>query len=433
VVWFVWLLSLSVVICGVSCGIDLGGGWSRTYAGSGQERVFCVATGRDGGYVLVGKSYSPEDGDACWLVKTDSEGLEEWNRSYGDYGGGFSVIGTDDGGFAISGWTRSPGAVDGDFWLLKADSEGLEEWNRSYVSAGEEASYSMIQTRDGGYALTGYAERNGSHECWLVKTDPEGLEEWNRSYSHGSGVLAYRVVQTRDGGYALAGQTNYGTTVSSDIWLVKTDAEGLEEWTRTYDGGGSEVAMCMIETSDGGYALAGEERTFEPYVDRFLLLKTDGEGNAEWNRTYGDYGMLGGLGEEGLKIACSLTETRDWGYLLAGYMQRAGKVSDGWVMETDSRGRSLWSETYGGVGEDILFSLVPVEGGYAIAGWSDSHRPVDHDYWLVFVPERGGRRQRWIWVTVIGIGVVAVAGLVFTGAYARNRRMKDESHREQEA
>jgi hypothetical protein len=150
------------------------------------------------------------------------------------------------------------------------------EWNQTYGGAGDECARSVVQTAEGGYALAGHTNSYGagSYDFWLVKTDANGNVEWNRTYEGAGDELAWPLVQTADGGYALAGRTikSYDP-YDSDFWLVKTDSEGNMQWNKTYGGAGEDDAYSLIQTHDGGYALAGSTTVFDPEHGDAWLIK----------------------------------------------------------------------------------------------------------------------------------------------------------------
>ncbi len=150
-------------------------------------------------------------------------------------------------------------------------------WSQTYGTEEAEMAYSLVETSDGGYALAGYAESfgAGSKDFWLVKTDADGNIEWEMTYGGALHDIAFSLVATSDGGYALTGYTNsFGAGL--DFWLVKTDANGNMEWNQTYGGAGDERAKSLVETSDGGYALAGNKLSGADM--NFWLIKTDEHG-----------------------------------------------------------------------------------------------------------------------------------------------------------
>ena len=154
-----------------------------------------------------------------------------WSQTYGgtEKDGALSLVQTSDGGYAMVGYTCSFGAGEDDFWLIKTDEAGNMEWNRTYGGTGSDIAISLIETSDGGYALVGYTESfgAGSDDFWFVKTDSSGNMQWNRTYGGTKGDYAFSLVETSDGGYAIAGYTFSVGAVNSDLWLVKTDEQGV--------------------------------------------------------------------------------------------------------------------------------------------------------------------------------------------------------------
>ena len=332
--------------------------WNKTYGGEWWDYTYSLAVTPDGGYAIAGETNSFGAGeDDAWLIKTDAFGNMQWNRTYGGeyWDGAYSLVLTSDGGYAMAGYTRSFGTESTDFWLIKTDSFGNLEWNKTYSGmAGRNfRARSLVSTFDGGYALAGgdHQPTIGSNtDCWLVKTDASGNMEWNRTYGGPGTDTANSLVVTPDGGYAIAGRWNHTMTfqtgepqafvTTGDFWLVKTDELGNMEWNRTYGGTGEETANSLVVTSDGGYALAGTfnytwyEEIGNPETAVFAgecwLVKTDALGNMEWNMTYG---------VEGIDEGYSLVKTSDGGYAMAGYTGwRHDFPCDCWLIKTDEFG-----------------------------------------------------------------------------------------------
>jgi hypothetical protein len=216
-------------------------GLSKTYGGASDDNPRSVIQTSDGGYALVGWTYSYGAGSCdFWLVKTDSTGSLQWNKTYGgtNVDNALSLIRTSDNGYVLIGETLSFGAGNYDFWLVRTDPVGNMQWGKTYGGANSDSGYSVVQTVDGGYAIAGRTNSFGSnYDFWLVKTDLLGNMNWNKTYDRGSNDYAYSLIQTREGGYILAGETYpVSGTVSSDFWLIKTDAEqGLAMTDSTAD------------------------------------------------------------------------------------------------------------------------------------------------------------------------------------------------------
>ena len=303
--------------------------WNKTYGGTGVDYANVLVQTTDGGYAFAGHTYSGVSKDA-WLVRIDASGNHLWNRTYGGVSEdrAYALVQTTDGGYALACSTDSSGAGRSDFWLVKTSIDGSHEWNKTYGGTSIDDPLAMVQTVDGGYALTGRTGSfgAGSTDFWLVKTDANGNHLWNRTYGGVSEDRAYALVQTTDGGYALTGPTYSFGVGNGDGWLVKTDASGYHLWNRTYGGSGVDWFYSVIIASDGGYALTGPTSSYGAGSSDVWLVETDALGNAERNQTYG------GTGQD---YAGSLIQTSDGGHALAGGTKSFGAGSDDlWLVKT---------------------------------------------------------------------------------------------------
>jgi predicted MPP superfamily phosphohydrolase len=364
--------------------------WNRTYGGINPDEAYDLVQTVDGGYALAGytRSYGAGNVDS-WLIKTDALGNAQWNKTYGGTNNdkASALVQTGDGGYTLAGYTRSYGAGNYDFWLVKVDASGIMMWDRTYGGTNDDSACALVQTTDGGYALAGGTRSFGAGNCdiWLIKTAASGSMQWNKTYGGIADDGADALVQTNDGGYALAGLTGSYGAGAWDLWLVKTDSAGNAQWNRTYGGIDYDEALALVQTADGGYALAGYTGSNNDDVGGdFWLVKTDASGIMMWNRTYG--GTNDGL-------ALALVQTTDGGYALAGGTCLSGAGNyDCWLVKTDASGNMQWNETYGGISDDLALALVQTaDGGYALAGRTNSFGAGSVDFWLVKIaPSNGG-------------------------------------------
>lgn len=263
---------------------------------------------------------------------------------------------------------------------------------QSTCSAGfggsqDDVAYSMIKTSDGGYALAGYTRSYGAggSDMWLLKATPYSaalgnitlsypLAQWNETYGGTQDDVAKCVIQTSDGGYALAGYTNSSGAGGTDMWLVKTDSNGAMQWNTTYGGHQDIVANSLMQTNDAGYLLAGYVNSSNGAGQSTWIVKTDSSGNMIWSQP------LPGQG------ANSVVQTSDGGYALAtAYSNAFGLV------KVNSIGNIQWNQTYAGPSDEAMTQSVikTSDGGYALAGWTMTNSTGSHGAWLLKTDSSG--------------------------------------------
>ena len=362
-------------------------GWIQTFGGADPEYGNSVIQTDDGGYAVAGYTRSFGAGDFdFWLVKTDTLGNHLWDHTYGGSGvdGAYCIIQTNDGGYVMAGDTDSFGAGNRDFWLIKTDRFGNHVWNQTFGGANHDIGTSVIQTSDGGYAVAGYTRSfgAGNNDLWLIKTDASGNHQWNQTYGGTDHDYGFSVIQTSDGGYAVAGNTRSFGAGLTDIWLVKTDKQGNHVWDQTYGGSSTDDGSQVIQTVNG-YVITGLTGSFGAGLSDIWLIKTDRFGNHVWNQTYGgtdyDYGS-------------PVIQTSDGGYAVAGSTPSLSAGGyDTWLIKIDASGNHQWNQTHGGTYNDYGTALVQTsDGGYVIAGETDSFGAGSFDFWLVRINMESG-------------------------------------------
>jgi hypothetical protein len=347
----------------------------KTFGGTDAEWSYSVQQTTDGGYIITGDTYSYSVGKSdVWLLKTDSMGNIVLNKTYGGVGYdiGFSVQQTTDGGYIITGGTDSYGTNESEVWLIKTDSAGNMVWNNTFVGG---CGDSVQQTTDGGYIITGISR--------LIKTDSSGNKEWDKKFRNTT--LQY-VQQTPDSGYIITGDTRELVNGSLDICLIKTDSAGNMMWNSSFGGTEFDHSSCVQQTADGGYIILGWTHSFSVGKSDFWLIKTDSAGSMMWNRTFGgvDY-----------DLGFYVQQTADGGYILTG---RAGSLGSGgsvWLIKTDNTGNKIWDRIYGGIWYERGYCVQQTtDGGYIITGITDSFGAGHVDFLLIKTDKDGNVKTK---------------------------------------
>jgi len=309
-----------------------------------------------------------------------------FERTYGGtaWDEAYDVRQTSDGGYIIAGYTVSYGAGSFDCYLIKTDANGDTLWTRTYGGEESDQAYAVQQTSDGGYILGGFTGSfgQGEYDFYLVKTDSNGDTMWTRTFGGTEHDIAYGVQQTSDGGYIIAGYSDSYDPNYSDYYAIKTDADGDSLWGQTYGGTSDEKAYAVWQTVDGGYLFVGYTYGSGAGANDFYLVRADGSGNVVWAETYG--GTSNDIGR-------AVQQTSDGGYVLAGQTDSFGAGgSDYYVVKTDGGGSVDWTAAYGGIFYDRARDIhQTADGGYIVVGYSNSYGAGDGDLYLVRTDENG--------------------------------------------
>jgi len=349
--------------------------FQKTYGVSCCDWGSSVQQTTDGGYIIGGTSGGPD----LYLIRTDVNGDLLWTRSFGGTGYDFgnSVRQTTDGGFILVGNTQSFGAGGKDVYLIKTDSNGDTLWTKTYGGTGTDDGYSVQQTTDGGYIVTGTTNSFGTYDVYLIKSDANGNLLWSKTYGGALGDVGSSVQQTTDGGYIITGETSSFGAGANDVYLIRTDSIGGMLWSRTFGEIFAENGYEVQQTSDGGYIITGETES----GSSVYLIKCDSTGYGGWSKTFGTIDDDNGY---------SVQQSADGGYIIAGKIFSFGAPnSDAYLIKTDSAGDLLWTKTFGGAGNDGCNAVQNTsDGGYILTGSLGSFGNPYHVY-LIKTDENG--------------------------------------------
>ncbi len=380
--------------------------FAETFGGKKTDGIYAVQQTSDGGYIVAGNtsSFGAGDDDA-WVLKLDSKGAVEWQKAYGGLKaeGFYSIEQTTNGGYIVSGYTSLFSNGSDDVWVLKLDSSGNTEWQKNYGGSKTEAGWTSIrQTLDGGYIVAGSTASFGAgkFDAWALKLNSNGGVEWQKTYGGLDDDYFYSIQPTSDGGYIAAGST----TSFGGGWILKLNSNGGVEWQEVL----GETAYSVQQVADGGYIVAGTDGN--AWVSK---LATNGE--MEWQKRY--------VGSNSDK-AFSVQQTSDKGYIVSGHTTSivGNYYENVWVLKLKENGDADWQHTYGGLHKDgARWTAIKQtsDDGYILVsefGSLDASVGVgDYDAWIIkmtpngnvdFAPSSGASIATAQLTTFDGTGVI---------------------------
>ncbi|GEM_PF-835502 len=375
-----------------------------TIGGSNNDTINSIVQTSDGGYAAAGYTASyGAGGNDVYVVKFTSAGALD--TSFGTGGtltlGGAgddsanSIVQTSEGGYIVAGYTNSYGAGNYDLYIIKLTSAGALDTSfgtggtLTLGGAGNEQARSIIQTTDGGYALAGYSDSYGagSTDVYIVKFTSVGALDTsfgtNGTRTAGGNLddAATSIVQTTDGGYAIAGNTySYGAG-GSDFYIIKFTSVGALDTsfgtggTRTVGGASTDIAKSIIQTTDGGYAAAGYTNSYGAGDYDAYVVKFTSAGDLDTSFGTGGTRTIGGTAYDS---AASIIQTTDGGYAFAGDTTSYGTLSSnfyiakltssGALNTSFGTGGTLTVSSFGSTGDNANSIIQTTDGGYAVAG-----------------------------------------------------------------
>ena len=331
-----------------------------------------------------------------------------------------SVVATNDGGYAILGYTQSnDGNITDkqdesfDYWLLKFSSQNTLEWQKTYGGSQDDRGREIIQTQDGGYAIIGTSEssdfdvteNNGSQDFWISKLDAAGNISWQKSFGFQGDDMGVSVIQTSDFGYLLTGvldvtssngqgNTNRNTArhAGGDYWAIKLDASGNLQWSRYFGGNFTDTPVGAVEMNDGGFIIAGGSDSEDTDISAnkgtydFWVVRVNADGDLVWEKSFG--------GTE-TDEARAMVKANDGNIVIVGEtrsndldVSSNNGAADFWLIKISTGGNLIWQKTIGGSGFDVARDInTTQDNGFIISG---SSRSSDGD-----VSENKGQNDAW--------------------------------------
>ncbi len=401
---------LTLLFVGVAVGQPLP---VRLYGGPMSERAYALVEGVDPGFCLAGwtRSFGAPGGSDILVTKTDPNGIPQWSRvSFGENDDeAYSMVRTTDQCYTITGWTRSfgPGVPNKNIFVLKLDQAGNQVWGWVYGGMQNDEAYSIVETMDGGYAVTGLTYSFGpapQPNIFVLKLTAHGMLQWMRVYWMAPNHMedeGYSIVQTADTGYAVVGRAKTISQAFFNPFVLKLDQRGNIQWLRTVPGEDADDEAYSVAVDLNGDILAGgwtrsfgtsPRNTADMFVSKFDLL-----GNILWSNSYGWPD-----GDEQVLDDRSLVGTSDHGSVLCGPTTSVGPGVPNpnfLILKLDPAGLPMWCRSHPspydpGLQSDVPLPMIEMRaGGYAVAGWTNSypHLGGGDDFHLATLDPMGNR------------------------------------------
>ena len=379
----------------------------ETIGGSKNEAFNAVTKTTGGGYIAAGYTQS-NDGDIIskanisfdFLVsKFSSENTLEWQKTYGgsEDDSASAIIQTLGGGFAVLGTSKSSdlevsaNAGSQDFWLLKLSNNGNLLWEKSFGFLGADYGTALLETKDGGFLITGVLDVSASNgqgnaksteiqhaggDYWAIKTDQAGNLEWSRFFGGSFTEVPLGIIETDDNNFIVVGSsdsTDFNISNSKgsyDFWITKLAPNGNLIWEKSFGGTQIDEAKAITNTNDGNFLIVGDTRSKDKDVSvnngaaDVWILKISTEGNLIWEKT---------IGGSNFDVARAVYRTQDNGFLIAGSSRSLDNgfenkgQNDALILKIDDSGNLLWQKTFGGSEIDFLYGVVELNNTAVVA------------------------------------------------------------------
>ncbi len=342
--------------------------WAIHYGESEFDTAQCIKQVSSDEYIVAGSTRGLNYYSDIRILNLNGSGNVNWQKTYNGLGDNedypTSIQVTADGGYIVAGSTWSHGGTSwwDDIWILKLDNNGDINWQKSYGGIYRDYPDCIHQTSDGGYVVAGFTASFGTgYDAWVLKLTDSGDVSWQKIYGGISEDFFHTIIQTADGGYIVAGETNPLDIFDDDyFWVVNLDSNGNINWQKMYRQSGP-GSISILQSSDGGYMLVGNTKTNALGLKDIYVLKLDSYGDVIWHKT------IGGSGTDTTGWSGFTQETTDGGYIIAGSTDSFGSGdSDSWLVKLDSDGNISWQKTYGEFGASAVQQTL--DGGYIMVG-----------------------------------------------------------------
>lgn len=291
------------------------------------------------------------------------------------------------------------------FSLSSSYAQYALAWEEKFGGEGDDVATAVIETSDNGIVVVGTTKSNelGTSDILIIKLDAQGNYLWEKVYGGSDYEFAYSVAETYDNGLVVAGSTASESNGGHDLWVLRLDAYGNLLWDKKMGGAGHDFAKSVIETHDTGIVMAGYTKSKGAGYSDFWIIKLSASGNRIWEKTFG-----GANFDE----ATDIIETTDNELTVVGYTRSKGAGShDFWIIKMSSNGNYIWDKTYGGEKHDLSYAIMETqEKGYYVVGKTSSQGAGYSDMWVFELDYEGNKK----WGQIYGRGSSDAAFAVTT-------------------
>lgn len=382
--------------------------WEKIFIKKNTDVFRSVAEATAGGYILAGYTADSTVNDTdAYVVRMNTSGDTLWTKTLNGTSSRkdlfYKVINTADGGFAFCGYSTSYGAGSDDSYWVKMDGNGNVLWTKTLGGIGKDRAQEIIQTADGGYAITGYTTSAPAqyYDAFIIRTNSAGDTLWTRRYGSSGYDDANSIRELPDGGFIIGGQSTNGGT-GLDLYLVRTNSAGTALWTNRWGTAGTDNIEHIVRNSDGTFILGGGTDDLSGLGGNDgYIVKTDTGGTQIWAKIYG------GTDQDDFH---RIEATTDGGFIASGTSRSSGPLEPNmWLMKTDANGDSTWSRTLGGTNHDHGYSgMQTSDGGYIMAGYSSSFGFAGENAYVVKLNGSGNLGNYLTYGTIYGIIAPAI-------------------------
>jgi len=368
------------IIAEVVGGSQVATTFVNAWGGTGNDYGASIAQTSDGGYVVTGQTESYGAGYAnMFIAKYADDGSLSWDQTWGGAvsDSGNSIIQTNDGGYAVTGETQSYGNGSSDMFIAKYTDDGTLSWDQTWGGTGNNFGSSVVQTSDNGYAVVGSTQDEGAGDIdmFITKYAANGDLSWAKTWGGIDYYYGNSIIQSSDGGYIVVGDFLDSDTGNSDMFISKYTDNGNLSWIQNWIGIDFESGSSVIQSGDGGYVVTGITNSYGAGNNDMFIAKYANDGNLSWSKTWG------GTGDD---EADEITNTNDGGYIVTGETSSYGAgYFDIFIAKYTADGSLSWSQTWGGLDDEYGSSTTQInDGSYVVTGSTYSYGAGNMDMFI---------------------------------------------------